>query len=192
MRHVPLTLVGVVCAALLGSCSILSKEPPTETRWFEVIQPVASESMAQPASVGAVTAADSVGQEMVWRRSDVELLFDSANLWADQPTSYVERAFADRFREATIADPSASGLVVDVRLERFGGRFRSGTGPDRAEVALRVTTRGAFRSRGYVTASVDLANDDPETLANGLSEALSAAVTQAIEKIEAAGSLERG
>ncbi|MEO0478612.1 MAG: ABC-type transport auxiliary lipoprotein family protein [Planctomycetota bacterium] len=168
-------------ALFLPGCSVLSKEPPVEVRWFV---PTVSVPESQPTTavvnLRKIQSSRPLRDEMVWWRSDVELAFDARHKWAEDPTETLARAMhlqcAALGVELTTVPGDASARVD---LTRFGGRFEGSDGAV-AEITLTIAyeTKDLVRHE-RVVAEEPLQSDDPEELARGLGRALDRAAAEA-------------
>lgn len=163
-------------AALLGAACI-SRAPAGQVRFFEppVGAPTDVEPAREPSSalhLVRVTAPAHLGRPMVWRRSEVELVFDEQNRWAAEPASQLEEALRRALfvRGPYVPREGRGAARLEVRLTEYEGHL--GRSP-LARVALTATisTDERARSRRFA-ASVPLPRAGPEALAQGLGAAL--------------------
>ena len=162
-------LVGLV----LTSC--LSQNPPPEIRYFHPALPEIEESPAdlRPLSLGRITSAAHLHEEMVWRISEVELGFDDLNRWVEDPAELLREVLElVLYEEAGFRyETAAAQLITEFHLRRFEERV--GDEPEVC-VQLLMTARGPGLAprRREIHVHAPMTGSGPEAVAEAMGTAL--------------------
>ncbi len=181
-RHgllIPALLAALLCAACI------SRAPAGQVRFFE--PPAGTTTDAEPAlqptsalHLLRVSAPAHLGRPMVWRRSEVELVFDEQNRWAAEPAAQLEEALRRALfvRGPYVPREGRGAARLEVRLTEYEGHL--GRRPlARAALTATISTDERARSRRF-SASTPLPRTGPEALAQGLGAALDDALAQLV------------
>jgi ABC-type uncharacterized transport system auxiliary subunit len=189
MRRPGTLLAGL---ALLVGCLLRSADPPRFFRPGSAALDAAAEDDPDPRASGGtpirlrgVRSEPFLRERIVWRVSEVEFGLYEQRRWIDLPAHYVDRALAARLRStpgvSLTDDPGAATLRVDVLA------FDDVLAPARsASVILAVSLNdpagGRLLERTFAT-RVRVGDDDPESVAKAMGQALDDAVAQVADAV---------
>ncbi len=187
-RHVPLLALTLLVGA---GCSVFPA-PSAPPRYYVPPIPVATEhadgQRGPRLRLRNVTAADHIGQRLVWNSGGTEVGYYEQHRWADDPEAYLWRAlmtelFAERGLHRADSGPVP---VLDVWLLRFE-ELIGPTRQARVEVGVSLVDRErlSLLTRSFEV-RVDVRGDDMADVADAMGRALTQAVDQAAVAIVAA------
>lgn len=177
--------------ALLAGCALTSKGAPLAPRYFspELRQdgpPGPSAKVGLELRLGRIEGSAHLEQRLAYRSSESELGYYDSWRWTEPPEAYLERALAQQLfeRRGLVHVVSGPAPTLDVELSSFE-ELRSGAA--RARVELRLTLRDERRSLLERTLRVEraIASGTPEDAPLRLTQALSAALEEAVGKVSA-------
>lgn len=185
MRRSPSIAAFLLAAALAGGACINPAAAP-KLRFF---QPPPIEADPGAKSFAPITfrldAADHLREPMVWRRSEVELVFDEVNRWTGEPRSFLEGALHDALASGPTQESREEDWILHVRLSAFEGLLSG----NRAKLSLAVELRDRYGplDTTHIDVEVPLQRRDPSALARGLGGALETAMGELRAWLEEAG-----
>jgi cholesterol transport system auxiliary component len=181
------------------SCALLGKSDVLTPRYFSPdvstaprpARPAALRSDQVPAALrlGRVTAAAYLNERIAFRSSNYELSFYEERRWSEKPEAYLRRALSSAlFEEHGLRRiVSGPGPTLEVELTEFA-ELRSARPQARVRATYILYDQRLVRREATVTVELPIAssagpNDAPERAVRAMTDALSAAVTQIVDKV---------
>ncbi len=180
----------LACVACLAGCSLVSRAPPMEVRYFSPEPATSADADPPPPAgdppplqLGDLRAGANLRERIVYRKSPVEVGKYQSLRWTDDPVVYVRhslsRALFARHRADQVLGGPAPSLDVDVLA--FEVRQHDGAWSGRVQLHYRLRQASSVMAEGVITREQPAAATDFD----GAVAAVGVAMDAATEKVAA-------
>jgi cholesterol transport system auxiliary component len=181
------------------SCALLGKSDALTPRYFspdvwaarKPVKPASLRTDQVPPALrlGRVTAAAYLNERIAFRSSNYELSFYEERRWTEKPEAYLRRALSSSlFEEHGLRRiVSGPGPTLEVELTEFA-ELRAPSPQARVRATYILYDQRLVRREATVTVELPIASsasqhDAPERAVRAMTDALSAAVTQIVDRV---------